>query len=226
MTRMYGATPFSRPMTLLRPQPDTLHLSQNRAVLSLNAHGFIERGSEHGFFIHETRLLSHYRLLINGAQPKRVLVSNVKQYSWLGYYILYPPGIPEMEPDHGSGLMEDDSERSLEVRVSRFVGGGLHEDIDVCNFSQSETSFELALEVDADFRDIAELNRPHEQIGQTDCEWQAAEARLRFHFQAKREPLNSGKVVEVDREASISPVNGITLSILPASGGAQRPPSG
>jgi glycogen debranching enzyme len=200
-------------MTLLRPRPDTVHVSQNRAVLSLNPHGFIERGSEHGFFIHETRLLSHYRLVVNGEQPRRVLESNVKQHSWLGYYILYPPGIPHLKSDRGSGLMEDDSERTLEVRVSRFVGNGLHEDIDICNFSQFESSFELVLEIDADFRDIAELRDEREPLGQVDRHWDATEPRLLFRYEAEREVPESGEKVRVDREVSLSFSNS---SVTPA----------
>lgn len=198
------ATPFSRPMTSLRPAPDTAHVSQNRAVLSLNAHGFVDRGSESGFFIHETRLLSHYGILINGERPQRVLASNVQQHSWLGYYIAYPPGIPVMPRDHGSGGIEDDSERTLEIRASRFVGGGMHEDIDICNFSQDGTSFELALEVDADFRDIAELRFPHEQLGTIDSDWRGH--ALTFHYQAERRagPDEGGDIVRVDREVTIS----------------------
>ena len=191
-------------MTLLRPRPDTVHVSQNRAVLSLNAHGFVDPGSENGFFIHETRLLSQYRLLIDGEQPKRVLASNVKQHSWLGYYIVYPPDIPKMPRDHGSGAMEDDSERSLEIRVSRYVGGGMHEDIDLCNFSQHATTFELALQLDADFRDIAELNRPQEQLGSIDRDW--GDHALTFRYRAEREaaPDAGGEVVRVDREVTVA----------------------
>ena len=204
----YGATPFSRPMTLLRPLPDTVHVSQNRAVLSVDTDGFIRAGSEHGFFIHETRLLSHYQLLIEGRQPKRVLQSNVKQHSWLGYYILYPPGIPPLEPDQGSGLMEDASEQTLEVRVSRYVGGGMHEDIDICNFSPHESCFELSLQVDADFRDIAELTHPHRINGHIDRQWQTKEGLhyLNFRYQAERtvEEDAGGGTAHVDREVTVS----------------------
>jgi glycogen debranching enzyme len=181
------ATQYARPMTLLRPRADTFHVSQNYAVLALNAEGFIDEGSEHGFFVHETRLLSHYRLLINREPPKRVLQSNVKQHSWLGYYIAFPPGVPHGLPDHGSGLMEDDSERTLEVRISRFVGSGMHEDIDLCNFSQHETAFELTLEILADFRDIAEVSHPHPPLGHITRDWRQTEAgyELAFDFDAE-----------------------------------------
>jgi glycogen debranching enzyme len=208
MLKERGKTPFSRPMTVLRPRSETVHVSQNRAVLSLNDHGFIERDSDHGFFIHETRLVSHYRLLINGEQPQRVLQSNVKQHSWLGYYILYPPGIPAMERDHGSGLMEDESERTLELRLSRFVGSGMHEDIDLCNFSQWETSFVLALEVDADFRDIAELGRPQPPLGTIESGWRSTENEheLCFHYRAERRVVDAADapLARIDREVTVT----------------------
>ena len=58
----------------LRPRLDTVHVTQARTALLTDKDGFIYRGSEHGLFFLETRLLSEYRFLIDGEQPQRVIM--------------------------------------------------------------------------------------------------------------------------------------------------------
>jgi hypothetical protein len=69
-----------------------------------------------------------------------VAVSNVEQHSWLGYYILPPPDL-RSKKDTESGEMEAASEETIELKVSRTVGLGVHEDIDFTNFTQQTTHF-------------------------------------------------------------------------------------
>src|ERR687883_984234 len=154
----------------LRTRPDTLYASQSRTVLATERDGFIRGGADHGLLVHQTRLLSHYRYLINGKPPRPVALSNVEQHTWLGYYIALPPGIKE-ERDPGSGQMETISEQTLELRLSRYIGDGLHEDVDLTNFTQQSTAFTLTLEVDADFADVDETKGYRQQKGEIVREW-------------------------------------------------------
>ena len=157
----------------LRARPDTLYLSHGRTVLATDRNGFIEEASTHGLFAHETRLLSRYRLLIDGTALQPNALSNVEQCSWLGYYLLAAPGLPAARPDEGSGQLRDASQQALEIRISRVVGDGLHEDIDVTNFSQYPTAFELEIELSADFADLAETAGRRRQIGTLHRSWRA-----------------------------------------------------
>ncbi len=50
----------------LRPRAEAIYVSQGRTVLATGRAGFIS-GAADGLFVHETRLLSHYVYLINGA---------------------------------------------------------------------------------------------------------------------------------------------------------------
>src|SRR5215216_4881461 len=172
----------------LRPRDDTLHVCQGRTVLATSRDGFICDGPEHGLFVHETRLLSRYRHLIDGKPPMPVALSNVEQHSWLGYYITLPPGIKVGEPDRGSGQMREETEQTLELRLSRYVGDGVHEDIDLTNFSQQTTSFRFELEIDADFADVVETKGEREQRGEIRREWRASgEAAWELAFDYKAE---------------------------------------
>ncbi len=113
----------------------------------------------HGLFVGETRLLSRYRYLVDGKPPQTVAVSNVEQHSWLGYYISPAPGV-QWKHDTGSGEMEEASEETIELKVSRTVGLGVHEDIDFTNFTQQMANFTFEIEIDADFADQAETFSP------------------------------------------------------------------
>jgi hypothetical protein len=124
-----------RSLAKIEPRPKTIYCSQGRVVLATDLDGLIGTYPRHGLFAYETRVLSCYRYYVNGCEPQRVVVSNVEQHSWLGYYITRPPGVKWKE-DTGSGEMEPQSEETLELRVSRTVGLGVHEDIDFTNFTQ------------------------------------------------------------------------------------------
>ena len=161
----------------IQPRFETRYATQGRTVLAFGTDGFIAPGSSHGLFVHETRLLSRYRLLIDGQPPTPVALSNVEQHSWLGYFIALPPGIDPGPADRGSGQVTAAWQHTLEVRVSRYVGEGLHEDIDLTNFTQQATAtFELALEVDADFADQVEASGAHrQQQGDISRAWRDAD---------------------------------------------------
>src|ERR1043166_6438163 len=113
-----------------RPRQETLYVSQSRSVLATDRNGVIREVTENGLFVHQTRLLSLYRYLMNGKPPRSVALSSIEQHSWLGYYIALLPGSNE-ERDSGSGQMEAISQQTLELRVSRYLGDGFHEDIDL-----------------------------------------------------------------------------------------------
>jgi len=165
------------PLSRLRPRSDTLHVSRGRTVLATGLDGFVAPGSPHGLFVHQTRLLSRHRLLIDGEPPTPVALSGVEQHSWLGYYIALPPGIGAITADQGSGQVSPASQQTLEVRLSRHVGEGLHEDVDLTNFSLEATSFALSIEIEADFADQVEaLDGRRRQHGELRTTWQPGSA--------------------------------------------------
>ena len=155
----------------LHPRDGSFEVSRGRSVLSTNLKGFITPETANGLFVHQTRMLSLYRWLIDGAEPHAVALSNVEQYSWLGYYIQVPPDVSHAQKDRGSGEMSEASERSVEMRLSRSVECGVHEDVDLKNFTQKPVEFELQLEVDADFADQLEVTQARRQFGELTRAW-------------------------------------------------------
>lgn len=127
----------------LRPRRETLHISQGRSIFESDRDGLIPPDSAYGFFVHETRLLSRYEYLINDTPPRSIALSNVRDHTFLGYYAIFPPDRTPEETDLGSGEMEEVSEQTVELRVSRQVGGNFHEDLDLTNFTQQDSSLIL-----------------------------------------------------------------------------------
>jgi N-terminal domain of (some) glycogen debranching enzymes len=100
-----------------------------------------------------------------------VATSNVREHSFLGYYVTFPPDRTKGDRDLGSGEMEEVSEQTVELRVSRYVGGGFHEDLKLTNFTQHETRFTFSILLMSDFIDRNELHSGRQQFGQLTSDW-------------------------------------------------------
>lgn len=199
----------------IQPRFQTRYASQGRTVMATGTDGFIADGSPHGLYVHQTRLLSRYRLLIDGEPPTPVALSNVTQHTWFGYYITLPPGIDPGPADTGSGQVDAMTRDTLELRVSRYVGEGLHEDLDLTNFAQQATAFELAIDLDGDFADQVEASGgTREQHGTLSRAWRALDgvwelcldyrAEHAWEHQGERgvSRLHRGLVVRIHRAES------------------------
>jgi glycogen debranching enzyme len=208
--------PYQRSLAKISPRPKTICCSQGRVVLATDLNGVIGDFPRHGLFVGETRLLSRYRYLVGGKAPQTIAVSNVEQHSWLGYYISPAPGL-KWKQDTGSGEMEESSEETIELKVSRTVGVGVHEDIDLTNFTQRAVKFTFEIEVDADFADQAETFR-RKQRGSLIRKWRRISARrgeLRYDYRASHRYSHQGnrgvahlhRAVIVSVERAGSPVS-------------------
>lgn len=199
-----------RSLARLSPRPRTIYCSQGRAVLATDLDGWIGGFPRHGLFVGETRVLSRYRCLVEGKAPQTVAVSNVEQHSWLGYYIVPPPDL-RWKKDTGSGEMEAASQETIELRLSRTVGFGVHEDIDFTNFTQQPARFRFEIELDGDFADQAETFR-RKQKGKLFRRWRRLSARraeLAFDYRASHRYSHQGNrgVAKIHRSLIVSVEN-------------------
>ncbi|MEO7072657.1 MAG: glycogen debranching N-terminal domain-containing protein [Rhodanobacter sp.] len=163
--------PVAPALVRLRVRDDSVYITHGNSVLCTQRDGWLEGRAEQGLLVHETRLLSRYVCRLNGTRPTPVALSHVTQNSWLGYYIVAAPG----HEDGGASLTAPDgaAQQSIELRVSRVLGDGLHEDMDVTNFTQQSVQLQLALEVDGDFADQDETAGKREQFGTLTRQWAA-----------------------------------------------------
>jgi glycogen debranching enzyme len=190
----------------LAVRPDTHYISQGRTVLATKKNGFIDGEPAHGLFVHETRLLSKLEWRIDGELPETNAVSNVEHHSWMGYYLREAPGLPPVPADRGSGQVPGISLQPVELRISRSVGEGLHEDVDLTNFARGRSRFTLSLHIDGDFADQAETRGERITSGRIDRSWESSEERtsltLRYSAEHQFDHQESG-VARLERGAVI-----------------------
>jgi len=167
----------------LRVRDDARFVGHGDTVLAMQRDGWIGGGADQGLFVHETRLLSLYRCTIGRRAPLPVVVSNVRQDSWLGYYIVPVPGSEQDEQTFAQKAAQD----ALELRVSRIVGEGMHEDLDIANYSQQPAKFRLAFEIDADFADMEETRGERQQQGSLQRRWRRDGDAREFVFDYRAE---------------------------------------
>lgn len=169
----------------LRPRPDASYISRNFVSLATDGDGFIHDGGEHGLFVHETRMLSRYRWLVDGEPLTPVALSAADQHSWLGHYIRQAPGSDEGGGDQGSGMMNPESEYTLELQIRRTVAAGVREELRLTNYTRQPTRFRLELEADADFADLQETSGDRKQQGRCERTWDEAARTLAFDYVAE-----------------------------------------
>ena len=103
------------------------------------------------------------------------------------------------------------AQHTIELRLSRFVSNGVHEDVDVTNFTQKHAKLRLELNVNADFADIAETKGERYQHGKVHKAWQSTAAghTLTFSYEAEHQYSHQGHVgtAHLERGVRLSFIN-------------------
>ncbi len=180
---MGGMDDPKRELVYLRPRTHQDYIGESHSVLVTGANGFINQGTEEGLRVFQTRSISRLEYLIDGKPFEPVSLSAVRLHNWLGYYIAPPPG-------SGSG-----TQKTVELKVSRFAGHGLHEELDLTNYSQERVAFTFAIAIAADFADQNEAgSRDREATGSLTTEWRPGEnPELVFEFHAEHAYHHQGE---------------------------------
>jgi len=100
-------------------------------------------GPEYGLYYQDTRFLNDFNLTINGQEPLLLTSNTVDHYSAI-HYLTNPEFI---------GLKS----HMLSIIRRKFVGEGMHEDVDIVNHSDTQVNITVEFEIDADFADIFEI---------------------------------------------------------------------
>jgi len=189
----------------IRPRAFTSYISRGRSVMATTLDGIVAGGEDdRGFFVCETRVLSLWRYRIDGQQPEPTSLSSVQQHRWLGYYVMAAPGVTRPPRDQGSGRVPLSSQITLELRVTRVIDEGMHEDLDLRNFTMETSRFELAIEVAADFIDPGEIG-DRQQQGTLDTSWDPDQTRLTFDYRVRHGDQTLHRSVEIAITNATSP---------------------
>lgn len=176
-----------RDVNLCWPRPDKLLAYRGHAFLAVDPKGKVAAGME-GFYFRRTRFLSRLLLKIAGEEPTFASANLVEAHSLISYHLAPSPAgaaagpKPEDETKAGGEMVE----KGIEIQISRFVGGGLHQDIHVTNRAMADITATLAWEVAADFADQEEARSgKRQQTAPITQEWtkhpDGGEVRFRYH---------------------------------------------
>jgi glycogen debranching enzyme len=123
--------------------PNALAVLEGRTFMYSDPVGDVPAGSIGGLVHADTRFLSRWVLTINGT-PLLVLRSRAVDYYSAAFFLTNDdqPGLPA---------------NTIGVRRLRFVGGGLHERIELQNHGREDVRVELRLATGNDFADLFEI---------------------------------------------------------------------
>jgi hypothetical protein len=88
---MANYRPAGGELVQIRPRSRTFQVSRGRTCLTTTLEGEIQESRPlQGLYVYDTRMLSHYRWLMNGKEPEFSCSSSVEQWSWCAYCIQAP----------------------------------------------------------------------------------------------------------------------------------------
>src|SRR5437016_5405822 len=95
----------------LRVYPDLLYTYRGHSLLATGRAGEIESGLQ-GLYEYDARILSRYKMVVNGQTPRLDALSAVDPYSTLAYYVCPPSADAEIKMD-ALGLAEEEADRQV-----------------------------------------------------------------------------------------------------------------
>jgi len=154
--------------------PPRIALNQGRVVLVTEQDGQIDWPTEKGLYDADTRLISSWRLYADGEPWELLNSANIAYYA-ARVFLINRRLITETG-DVPAG--------SLGLVLSRNLGEGLHEDIDLRNHGPKAVQFNLEIAIRSDFADLFEVKS--ERIvrrGRITSTWSARGSTLRTTYE-------------------------------------------
>ena len=153
--------------------PPQIAIHQGQTVLISELDGQIDWPSERGLYFLDTRVVSSWAIYANG-EPWQLLNG--------GAITHYAARISLTNRDFAteSGTIPA---RTLGLSISRWITGGMHEDLVVTNHSTNPIKFQLEIAIRSDFADIFEVKSNRiVRRGRIATEWLPAQQRLRTTY--------------------------------------------
>jgi glycogen debranching enzyme len=151
-------------------------LHQGQTVLVTRTDGQILSPSERGLYFLDTRIISDWCIYANGISWD-LLNGGAISYHTARLFLTNAAFKTEIGPI---------AARTLGLTVSRHIDGGLHEDIDITNYSGKTVRFNLEIAIRADFADIFEVKSDDiVRRGRIKTDWCATDQTLRVSYRNK-----------------------------------------
>ena len=127
--------------------PPQISIHQGQTILISELDGQINWPSDKGLFFRDTRVISNWSIYANG-EPWILLNGGAITYYAARIFLTNRVFATE------SGVVP---ERILGLTISRWIDGGMHEDIEITNNSMRRVSFQLEIAVRSDFADLFDV---------------------------------------------------------------------
>lgn len=127
--------------------PPQLVLHQGHSVLVTDRDGQIHWPSDKGLYFLDTRIISSWQIYANGVPWDLLSAADVSHYA-LRIFLTNRAVATE------SGEIRP---HSLQLTLSRWISGGVHEDIDIVNYGPAPVRFNLEIALRCDFADLFEV---------------------------------------------------------------------
>jgi glycogen debranching enzyme len=153
--------------------PPQIAIHQGQTVLITDPDGQVKWPSDKGLYFFDTRLISAWAIYANG-EPWDLLNGGSVSYDTARIHLI-----------NRSFPTEDGAvpAQSLGFVISRTLGGGLHEDLDIVNHGRKHVRFNLEIAIRTDFADVFEV-KDHRIVrrGRISTAWSEAEQELRTTY--------------------------------------------
>jgi glycogen debranching enzyme len=153
--------------------PPQISIHQGQTVLISEQDGQINWPSDKGLYFLDTRVVSSWRVYANG-EPWELLNGGAISYYASRIFLT-----------NRSLLTEEGTipPRTLGFTISRSIGGGMHEDLDITNNSMRSVRFQLEIALRCDYADIFEVKSGHiVRRGRITTDWSEPRQRLRTTY--------------------------------------------
>ena len=153
-------------------------LFSGATVLRAAADGSVT-GSRHGLIHQDARVVSTWRLTLDGLVPELVGSSQPENDRWVAILRVARSG----GTADGPGLPQD----AFELRIERRVGPGMEERLTLSNRAPVAAATQLRLELDADFVDSLQIDQPSRAKGRVLRSVTELPTALRFDYELEHE---------------------------------------
>ena len=142
--------------------PPQLRVHAGQTVWSAAPDGSVAHDSTGGLIFRDTRLISTWALYANGKPWELLNSGDLHHFAARAFLTNHEiPGRDAAIPARSLGLV-----------LSRWIDGGVHDDIDITSHAQVPVRFTLELSLRCDFADIFEVRKATAtRLGQVQSEW-------------------------------------------------------
>lgn len=156
--------------------PPTITISQGRTFMVTDRRGEINPHTAQGIYAMDTRFVSYYRLYINRTPLEVVDASQLSFYASRFH-------LTNSTITTAGGVIDA---QTLRITINRVVSEGIHEEIDIANYSGKKVHFLLEVAARSDFADLFEVKSGNIiQRGKVQTVWHAQENSLRTSYDDK-----------------------------------------